>query len=99
MRSVESEVTLARDNPQLCASVRQEVARPLRKPVIDLGATVLGDVLETDAERLLVELDALPGKRRSGVDELFCTPTECLSGVEGAILAQGLLTGGLTLSF
>ena len=35
----------------------------------------------------------------SSVDELFCNPTACLTGVEGAIVAQGLLTGGLILSF
>ncbi len=34
------------------------------------------------------------------VDDIFCsTSAGCLTGVEGAIVAQGLLTGGLTFSF
>jgi hypothetical protein len=34
------------------------------------------------------------------VREIFCsTSAGCLTGVEGAIVAQGLLTGGVTLSF
>jgi hypothetical protein len=33
------------------------------------------------------------------VGDLFCDPTGCLTGVEGAIVAQSMLTGGLTLSF
>ncbi len=33
------------------------------------------------------------------VDDIFCSPTGCLTGVEGAIVAQGLITGGLILSF
>ncbi len=35
----------------------------------------------------------------SSVDDIFCDPTGCLTGVEGAIIAQGFLTGGLILSF
>ncbi len=35
----------------------------------------------------------------SSVDDIFCNPTECLTGLNGAIVAQGLLTGGLILSF
>ncbi len=36
----------------------------------------------------------------SSVNEIFCTTSVgCLTGVEGAIVAQGLLTGGLILSF
>ena len=33
------------------------------------------------------------------VGDLFCDPTGCLTGVEGAIVAQSMLTGGVTLSF
>ena len=34
------------------------------------------------------------------VDDIFCTTSAgCLTGVEGAIVAQGLLTGGVILSF
>ena len=34
------------------------------------------------------------------VDDIFCsTSVGCLTGVEGAIVAQGLLTGGVILSF
>lgn len=34
------------------------------------------------------------------VDDIFCdTSSGCLTGVEGAIIAQGLLTGGVILSF
>ena len=35
----------------------------------------------------------------SSVADIFCDPTGCLTGVEGAIVAQGLLTGGVILSF
>ena len=36
----------------------------------------------------------------SSTDEIFCAPpNECLTGVEGAIMAQALLTAGLMLSF
>ena len=36
----------------------------------------------------------------SSVDDIFCTTSVgCLTGVEGAIVAQGLLTGGVILSF
>ena len=36
----------------------------------------------------------------SSADEIFCAPPNpCLTGVEGAIVAQGLVTGGLILSF
>jgi hypothetical protein len=36
----------------------------------------------------------------SSADEIFCAPPDdCLTGVEGAIVAQGLVTAGLMLSF
>jgi hypothetical protein len=32
-------------------------------------------------------------------DEIFCTPTTCVTGVDSAIIAQGLLSGGLLFAF
>jgi hypothetical protein len=60
VRTIRSEITVSRHDPHARLSVRQKIAGSLREAMVDLRTSARRDIFERDAERLLVELDALP---------------------------------------
>ena len=74
---------------------------PDREGVLKFSGGFVGGVKRALAPHVGVRLDGrILFTFLSSTDEIFCAPpNECLTGVEGAIVAQALLTAGLMLSF
>ena len=68
---MQSEVARGRYGPQPCLPVREEVARPLREPVVHLHPITGQHILEADGQRTLVELDPLPAEGHRGIVKLL----------------------------
>ncbi len=74
---------------------------PDRDGVVKFSGGFVGGVKRALAPHVGVRVDGrILFTFLSSTDEIFCAPpNECLTGVEGAIVAQALLTAGLMLSF
>jgi hypothetical protein len=78
-----------------------DAREPDRDGVTKFSGGFAGGVKHSFAPHVGVRLDGrILFTFLSSTDEIFCAPpNECLTGVEGAIVAQALVTAGLMLSF